>query len=586
MHILHHMLLTDFLLSVDAQIYDRGLSYYEDGAVQMLSEDEEGSWTALVIGSEEYEVTLQLRGDKYHSSYCTCPYDWGPVCKHQVAVAMAVATQTGEMDFGGGEKKSKTTKKSKKRRQPAFKTLVQQIRDDLDKEALIDFILQMARGNRPFQDAFKLHFADLFNDDPGEFYERMLRGIAAQAQGRGGFIDYRAAQVLERQFSDVFEKAEAALEANDPMTALAIAKAMIAVVPELPEYMDDSDGVVYDMLTGAMEYLAESATAIEAPMQRAALFEYCEKQMQAYWLRDSDMEVTMLGVMAELALDQSMRARLAALVDTQIKKQLAQSHGPGFDFPQLLAIKASLDEQEGEDNAMEKLMDRHLDQPEVRMLKINRLLEAGDLEAAHAFAMEGLGLAEKNSYGICGWLDTLIAIARQRKDAAELQDLLGRYFFECRTDIATYRQLIAAYPASVQAEKSATIISHLLPKQKHLPAYFPEVLLQIWAETKDWESLRDALCNRPYDLSRLQEFANEMMATYPAAFLEAYSEALLVFAARYTGRKYYAALVRSMKWLHSIPECVDQMHHVAKVLRKTYPRRPALHDELSRVYGV
>ena len=84
------MNLRNFEITVEPKIGDRGFSYYENDAVTEVEQVEKGEFTATVEGSEEYTVFIKLDEHQFvidHS--CDCPYDWGDVCKHEVAVLYA-----------------------------------------------------------------------------------------------------------------------------------------------------------------------------------------------------------------------------------------------------------------------------------------------------------------------------------------------------------------------------------------------------------------------------------------------------------------------------------------------------------------
>ena len=81
------MTLHDFENYVERKILDRGFDYYEQDSVEELEQLETGYSSAVVLGSKEYTVNVRLTGkQKIIESYCDCPYDWGDVCKHEVAV--------------------------------------------------------------------------------------------------------------------------------------------------------------------------------------------------------------------------------------------------------------------------------------------------------------------------------------------------------------------------------------------------------------------------------------------------------------------------------------------------------------------
>lgn len=73
----------------DGQSFGRGKSYYESGAI--LEPFLQGNvLRAYCEGSqyEPYRVTATLDEDGVASTECTCPYDWGGICKHLVALLL------------------------------------------------------------------------------------------------------------------------------------------------------------------------------------------------------------------------------------------------------------------------------------------------------------------------------------------------------------------------------------------------------------------------------------------------------------------------------------------------------------------
>ncbi len=85
-------------------IAERGKEYFDAHQVLMLEQTTEG-WTAVIAGSETYQVLLEGH-DVISQWHCTCPFEHGPVCKHIAAVLYAVrdeihinrANASGEID--------------------------------------------------------------------------------------------------------------------------------------------------------------------------------------------------------------------------------------------------------------------------------------------------------------------------------------------------------------------------------------------------------------------------------------------------------------------------------------------------------
>ncbi len=83
--------LNSFENDVDATILSRGINYYSSGYVASLEETDERCYEAVVEGTDDYTVTVSLAEDgDIIESFCDCPYDFGEVCKHEVAVYFAI----------------------------------------------------------------------------------------------------------------------------------------------------------------------------------------------------------------------------------------------------------------------------------------------------------------------------------------------------------------------------------------------------------------------------------------------------------------------------------------------------------------
>ncbi|RMG27319.1 MAG: hypothetical protein D6730_07430 [Bacteroidetes bacterium] len=83
------------------QSYEKGKDLYAYGAVEQV-EKQGDSYQARVQGSYLYQVWIDLSGDELHAT-CSCPYDYGGICKHIVAAGLAITageyTETGATEL-------------------------------------------------------------------------------------------------------------------------------------------------------------------------------------------------------------------------------------------------------------------------------------------------------------------------------------------------------------------------------------------------------------------------------------------------------------------------------------------------------
>lgn len=80
------MTINNFEQNIDTRLLERGLQYYQEGKILTIEQIDEGLWEAIVTGSENYHIAIELNNDKIIKSSCSCPYDLGEYCKHRIAI--------------------------------------------------------------------------------------------------------------------------------------------------------------------------------------------------------------------------------------------------------------------------------------------------------------------------------------------------------------------------------------------------------------------------------------------------------------------------------------------------------------------
>jgi uncharacterized Zn finger protein len=75
-----------------AQSFDRGEQYYSRGAITGPTRQDNRIW-AECYGSELYQVSAVLTASNVTDLSCSCPYDWGGACKHEVALLLTYLHQ-------------------------------------------------------------------------------------------------------------------------------------------------------------------------------------------------------------------------------------------------------------------------------------------------------------------------------------------------------------------------------------------------------------------------------------------------------------------------------------------------------------
>jgi uncharacterized Zn finger protein len=132
-----------FETQIERKILDRGFDYYENNNVIDVENLGNGEFSAIVEGSENYEVFVEISKGKVVEHSCDCPYYWGDVCKHVVAVLYYIRDT---------EILGESTDKE------GVKSQLQLIIVDISEQDLRDYVLFYALRNRQFREDFTEEF--------------------------------------------------------------------------------------------------------------------------------------------------------------------------------------------------------------------------------------------------------------------------------------------------------------------------------------------------------------------------------------------------------------------------------------------
>ncbi|WP_257347597.1 DEAD/DEAH box helicase [Pseudalkalibacillus decolorationis] len=82
-------------------VYNRGNDYYFEGLVSDLEfHPSTNEWTAIVEGSDWYDVSIEIRDGANILTYCDCPaYETYGACKHCVAVLLEIGEKTANQAY-------------------------------------------------------------------------------------------------------------------------------------------------------------------------------------------------------------------------------------------------------------------------------------------------------------------------------------------------------------------------------------------------------------------------------------------------------------------------------------------------------
>ncbi len=143
------MNLKNFEIEVERKVVERGLSYYKSGEVKKLEKVSENEFSAVVFGTEKYSVYVKLNGETVATHECDCPYDFGNVCKHKIAVLYAI--RGGDFSDASGKIKS--------------------LLENTPESALRKFVSNLLVKDQDFRREFLREFDEDYEEEDDEYFD-------------------------------------------------------------------------------------------------------------------------------------------------------------------------------------------------------------------------------------------------------------------------------------------------------------------------------------------------------------------------------------------------------------------------------
>jgi uncharacterized Zn finger protein len=409
--------------------FERGLGYLD--AVSGL-EVGEGSLTAVVHGTDVYEVELTLGGDEGVSGWCDCPYGQeGNFCKHCVAVGLTVLRRAKTIPHQRAAARARTSG-------------LEAWLSALSRDELLALVREQIAEDRELRRRLELRAAAA-RSDLGTVRERILGLIDPRPFARYGYVEYADAAGYGRQVAEAAAALGALTAGGQAAQAVGLAEEAIRVLGEAYGEIDDSDGVV-----------GQAAAAVAEAHLEACGVARPDPEQLAEWLAgtvlDGSNDVTDLDPLDYAdVLGPSGLARMRQLATEAFRR------GPsGWAARYLMEC---LVKAEGDVDALVALHAQDLDPSGATHLLIAEELEsAGRSDEAIAWAERGLRDCATETY-IDGRLVDYVCVRYAQKGRAADAVAVRRDRFRVERSLAAYRQLRSAARAADcwEAERAAAL---------------------------------------------------------------------------------------------------------------------------------
>ncbi|MFJ8542063.1 SWIM zinc finger domain-containing protein [Streptomyces sp. NPDC093586] len=412
-----------------ARSFERGLGYLD--AVSGL-EVGEGSVTAVVHGTEAYEVELTLGGDDGPSGWCDCPYGQeGNFCKHCVAVGLTVLRRA----------------KTIPRQQDAARARASGLEawlTALSRDELLALVREQIAESRPLRRRLELRAAAA-RSDLGTVRDRILTLIDPRPFARYGYVEYADAPAYAQQVAEAADALRTLTADGRAAQAVGPAEEALRVLGETYEEIDDSDGVVGEAAAAVAEAHLEACRVARPDPERLA-------EWLARMVLDDSNDVTDLDPLDYAdVLGQSGLARMRQTAAEALRRRPS-------DWTARYLMER-LVKAEGDVDALVALHAQDLDPSGATHLCIAEELEsAGRADEALAWAERGLRECAAQTH-IDGRLVDHVCARYAKAGRADDVVAVRRDRFRVERSLDAYRQLRGAARSAAcwEAERVAAL---------------------------------------------------------------------------------------------------------------------------------
>lgn len=546
-----------FKREIEDHILDRGYDYWESGAVQKIAALGEDKYKAVVEGSENYTVTISLdkKGNIKHS--CSCPYDYGPVCKHVVAVLYELAE--GEVDNTRQEETAS----------------LESILKRLSIEELREIILEQTRRDLSWESELLARFSDS-EEDSYSHYCDMLNERIDELRDQYDFIGYYQAQGAGEEASDMVESAKVLIGDEEYRQALPILHAVCTVMSNILEEADDSDGSIGGAIEEAVDCFREIAEIPDLPEEsRNALFSLLTEQELLRSLSDYSWDSDLLSILPLLVKTDDEEKQLLSLLDeySGAYPHTGSTFGRDYKAEKAACIKLSLYQRRRSAAEVDSYIRKQGHMPYFRKLLLQQQLDRGDFENLYREAEEGI-MHDADYPGLVHeWMNWILKGAQTAGDTERVRAVTWKLLLDSRNGEI---EMLEVLKTTVAAEQWPELRDRLFSEMAGV-SFYDHRLIPFYIHEKLYDRLWAAVKERPA-IDTFIRYAEYLLPRYAEEMAELSRELVQRRLISASNRQFYAEAALLLKLLKT-NGAKQQAKAIAAAVLSRYTNRPAMRAE-------
>ena len=545
----------DFKDDFNTRILSRGYEYYEDGLVEdvLLKGN---IVTAKVLGTETYDVSVEIDNGIFIDGDCTCHYaSDGSYCKHMAALLYYLDNENLD------ENNNYTTKEK-------------EIRDSLktiNKIELDDFLVELLIEDRDVYDKFRLRFNKSFPSLTIEDYENKIYSAIESSAGRDGFIDYHESWDYTKNMHKITSEVNSLVDNGEYDLAFEVAKTILETIPETD--IDDSNGSTGEVAESCIEIIERILESILHDENTLAkkILDYILNETKTEYLSNYAIYLYLLldlYVERNRYLDEIEEGLLDAL-------EIGKSKDYFWNAEHYVDILVDIYNKEDDKEKIINLLKKYSANKDICLKLVEEYLKEDNVKDAITLLKTRLEETNNSTYA-----SKLADIYLDNIMQDEYKDILYQLLFEYdKYDIDIYKKIKHLYSKQEWLKERENIINKILNESKGY-LYFTD-LLNIYIEEKKYDDIYNIVKDK--DMSTIMRFEQYLLPKYNKELISIYVKCCKSFASKAFNRKMYSELARDMLHIKKMKNSENEYTKLLKEMREKYCNKPAMQDELSQV---
>lgn len=544
------MNLNNFEKYIGDLIVYRGEHYYVNKYVKKINQTKDGDYKATVSGSKKYTVKVKLdQANNIIASGCTCPYDFGDICKHEVAVFFELRDQNAIESV----------------EEPELIDLLQK----LSKQKLIDFLIDQTNKNPELELELRLNFGPKEDEI---FASRELIKEYIESATDNGFVSYDDAWDAVYGAELVLEKMQNHLDNDEIKTVILLGEIILAELFDLIDYCDDSGGAIGGIIDQAIENMTYATAQTTDHLSTEEKLEIVQLLVKASrheryqgW---SDSQLALL----EICLPLCDLADCRTLLENELEKLSRETKPDSYMLKEIKLLQAELIKKFDSAEQAQTFLAENIAIPEIREQIILQHFEQKDYQQALELCVDGEKLDHDYAGLVSRWKNYRYQAYEHLNDL-ENQKSLGMSLL-LAGDYDYFGKLKKLY----EKDEWPAVLDYITENIDQT-RYQARVYLQILKEENLTDKLLTHCQNNPDMISELYP---DLITDSPEQVKEIFIHYIRSIAEHSSNRKEYRSVCKIIRTFNKVTDHETTVEIITE-LEQRYHRKPAFLDELSKI---